>query len=310
MNEEYYGYKVGDASSPFGNYIRVTGDSTVWCGMGCHDGGPDCRVSGSIFNSAQMIDPTHENAVGGWFGYQNGQGMSGFYVNSTLIRTKLGKCSYTWDGNTMSKVNNACGCPQGPTGPAACDEKAHPDASYFNRCNPPEYSETCTGDDPQVNKCWCENYHGGKPQDGTGHQCYFKGVAWDSVQGKDSEDETNKMLDWRVTPTREGSGGQYGPAITIWNEMVLDGRRMEEAMAVDPAGTIVAAVYAGKDDWSKGMKRPAAQHMARQMQQRWHLSKPIPVIELLTTVDTQTGKKTPVWKYNPADQPHNMEIEV
>jgi len=228
-------------------------------------------------------------------------------VNSTLITTKLAKCSYAWDGATMNKVNGACGCGQGPTGPGTCDATKHPESSYFNKV-PPEYTETSNGDSINVKRCWCQQYRGDKPADGTGHQCFFKGVAFDTTKGKDSEDETHAMLDWRVDHTGENSGSSYGPAVLVWNEMVLDGARMQEALKQDPAGTIVAAVYSGKDEWSKKLKKKAAQKMARDMRKKYKLSAPIPVIQLDQAVNTQSGHESPVWVYKAEDQSGSVAV--
>merc|ERR1712137_1326582 len=200
-----------------------------------------------------------------------------------------------------NKVNGACGCPQGPTGPDACNETKHPEASYFNKV-PPDYTETCNGESPNVKKCWCQEYNGQKPADGTGHQCFFKGVAFDTTKGEDSQDETNIMMDWRVDHTGNDTGTTYGPALLTWNEFVFDGNRVNEALRADPAGTIVATV------WSGYQAKTVAQKMAQQMQEKYKLSAPLPVIMLDHEVNTQEASKSPVWVYRTEDQPASVEI--
>jgi len=270
-------------------------------------------------NSRQMYcanDCIHKNHVSGWWGYTQGKGFAGYYVNSTLVLSKLAKCSYAWDGATTNKVNGGCGDSQGGQGrdrdhPGVgdyCDEKVHPESSFFNKV-PPDYTETSNAESKNVHPKWCIWYHGHDlPEDGTGHQCFWKGIAFDTTKGKDTWDETHAMLDRRVSHTKKDSGSDYGPAIEAWNEMVLDGARVQDALRMDPAGTVVAVVYGGKDDWSASQFKGSAQRLAKHMQKKYNMSAPIPVIQLDATVDTQSGEQTPVWLFKEDNQPKSVIV--
>lgn len=287
MNQEYNGYKKGDPESSMGNFIRMSTDTTenvgVYCGGGCYEGKPDCKVSGSIFNYKQMVDQK-KGTIGGWYGFPSGADLTGFYVNSSLIKTKLGKCLYAWDGATDNKVNSGCGGPA--TGGADCKDK---DSAYYNQCD----GQNCTAESPMVSKSWCTNVPDSEwPQHGNGARCFWKGVAFDTT-GEDSKDETHDMLDWR-TDHQDTMDGPYKDNTLAWNELILDGHRMLEALDEDPAATVLAMVYSGSPDTAK--------NMAEMFQKKYKLDKPVPIIFLDTAVDVRSGDSTP-WVFKEKDQP-------
>merc|ERR1712086_72887 len=108
--------------------------------------------------------------------------------------------------------------------------------------------------------------------------------------------------------TKKDSGSDYGPAIEAWNEMVLDGARLQDALRMDPAGTVVAVVYGGKDDSSAIKFKGKAQQLAEYMQSKYKLSAYIPVIQVDATVDTQSGEQTPVWLFKEDNQPKSVIV--
>lgn len=296
MNREYNGYTPGDPSSPFGNWIRMSTDLSdklgIFCEGACFQGKPDCRVTGSVYNRKQMLDP-NTGSPGGWYGSISGSPLTGFYVNSTLIKTRLGKCLYAWDGASDNRVNNGCGCGQGT---ASCNDKH---SAYYNKV-PPEYTETSSGNSSNVAKCSCDSLSKDQwPKGGDGAKCFWKGVAFDTASGVDTPDETHTMLDWR-TANQQGSGNR-GPLQLVWNEFILDGHRMLEALRQDPAGTVVATVYSG----TPGM----AQSIAKKFAQVYNLPSPLPVIRLDTHVDGRTGNARP-WVFSAQDQASSFEVAV
>jgi len=214
-----------------------------------------------------------------WICHEHGVG---WYVNSTLIKTKLGKCTYAWDGSSMGKVNFGCGCQQGHTGKDEdCDAKESP----YNNKVPPDFTTTSGADSPNVKGCYCMTFpESNRPANGAGSACFWKGVALDTKAG-DSEDETHTMLDWRINHTGGPQGGDRGDPMLAWNEMVLDGERMLEALKMDPAGTIPSMVYFGKSG-----KKAIAQQMAADFQAKYNLAKPVPVIKVNTDLDLEVGQ--------------------
>lgn len=130
------------------------------------------------------------------------------------------------------------------------------------------------------------------PQHWHGAGCFWKVVAFDTTAGKDSKDETHDMLDWR-TDHQNTWDGDYGDNMLAWNELILDGHRMLEALNDDPAATILAMVYSG----SPG----TAQSMAQTFQKKYNLEAPLPVIFLDTNVDVRSGTAKP-WVFKQQDQ--------
>jgi hypothetical protein len=297
MNSEYNGYDESNPNSPMGNWMRFTADEEhlYYCGMGCLDGKPDCKVSGSVMNYKMMID--QDGHPGGWFGYRN-TGLTGFYVNSTLINTKLGKCAYSWDGGSDSKVNNGCGCSVVFNATDACTEGTKDyNASAYNNKVPPSYTETTNAESSVVADCACSVVQEDLlPKDGVGSRCYYKGPAFDTGRN-DNPNEFHAMLKRRVENQAQGDAG-YGPALTAWNELNIDGNRMNEALMADPAGTILAMIYStehGPDALSK------LKIMNSNFQKKYKLSKPLPMIMLDTTVDVRNGTASP-WVFKKEDQ--------
>merc|ERR1711862_687543 len=112
-----------------------------------------------------MVDQ-NKGTPGGWYGYSSGGSLTGFYVNSSLIKTKLGKCLYAWDGATDNKVNNGCGGPA--KGAQNCTDKK---SAYNDTCD----GQPCTGDSPMVKNFLCNNIPKSQwPSHGNGAMCFWK----------------------------------------------------------------------------------------------------------------------------------------
>lgn len=298
MNNEYNGFDVDKPESPFGVYLRVTHEMKVYCNLPCFQGTPDCRISGSIVNYKQMVQRDAPHGVALTFGKG-----TAWYVNSTKIRKKLGKCSFAWDGGTQGKVNMGCGCHQGSTGKQSdCDDHCSP---YYNKV-PPGCSQDINGDSPNVKGCVCSNMDKSKWPTTWGHgpDCFWKGVAY-YPKGGDSTDETNAMLSWRVQ--HQSEPGPDAPAhdpMSFWNEMILDGQRLLDELKSDAAATIPAIVYIPKMDPNA---KQAAIGLAKDMMNTYKLVKPVPVIKLDTDVDVRDGKGTP---FVFEAEPEEMDITV
>jgi len=257
----------------------------VFCHMGCHQGTPDCRVSGFIANHKQMVQRNAPYGVALAFGNTP----TAWYVNSSLIRTKLGKCSFAWDGGTQGKVNMGCGAHQGRSGNQSfCDE---PDSPYKNKCCAPDCKETTTGDSPNVKNSVCSNMDQSKWPTTWQHgpDCFWKGPAY-YPPGGFVPDETHAMLKWRVDHQSEAGPDPEHDPMSFWNEMVLDGDQVLKQLEQDAAATIPAFVYNPKlDPQAKVM----AQKMANALQTKYKMSKPVPVIKVDTSVDVRSGNAKP-----------------
>jgi len=277
MNQEFHSYTPKDNSSGIGIYLRLTEDPKIYCGGECYAGKPDCKISGMILNDKQMVH--HDTgSIATSFGKA-----TAWYINTTLVRTKLAKCSFTWDGGTDAKLNGGCGC---HVDASSCSDPA---CAYFDKCD----GQKCSNNSKQVYTCECAN----QPQSGwpksweQGPVCFWKGPAFYPPAGR-SADETHTMLDQRVM-FQSNPGQQPLPDNYIqWNEMVLDGNLLLEEMERDPVATMPAIVYI-PDVHGKPYAVNAAKQMAQQLQ-KLHpkMTKPVPIIMVDTKVDArQPGSK-------------------
>jgi hypothetical protein len=277
LNEEFHSYNPSNASSGIGIFLRFAENAEIFCGGKCFEGKPDCKVSGSILNDKQMMNEKTGNVAVN-FGVP-----TAWYINTTKIRTKLGKCSYAYDGGTDGKYNGGCGC-HSPS--ASCDD---PTCAYKNMCD----GQTCTNMSTCVTSYWCKNKMDKRPtswEEGT--NCYWKGPAW--YPGANAPDETHGMLDWRVThQSKTGQGDkQHQDNHMNWNEMVLDGKLLLEEMREDPAATLPTIVYITSVN-------PGAVNTAKNMAQQFtakypsSVRKSIPLIKLDTNVDASKKDSKP-----------------
>lgn len=286
MNAQYYDFDPNDPKSSYGLYIRqadkapIDGEASnqdvgIFCGLPCHEGQAECRASGSLFNSKQMIKVGQGNAT--TVAWDFGKGV-GWWVN----RTDAIKCSYAWDGATPTKYNRGCGCEAGTT------DCQNPNNAWKN--TDPKTGKAYAGDSANVNTCACETKdpkHEKPTKWEESVKCFWKGPAYD-LQAE-TADDTWQMMKWRVqkqdyTPWTPLPLNIQSP-VAYWNEAIVDSELLLKMLKEDAAGTIPAIVY------TRGSKvlRESAQHIAKVMQEAYHLPKPVPVIALDTEVDLKSG---------------------
>lgn len=302
MNMDFNGYKKGDATSSIGVWIHAGHDTQIHCGGDCWQGQSDCRVSGSVLNSQQMID-RDTGKPGGFFA--NIQ--TGWYVNSSKVTSKLAKCMYAWDGASNGKVNFGCGGPQGKTGETVCGNPEDLKESAFNNKVPPEYTKTSGADSPNVKPFVCNGdaFVGVMPDNGVGDACFWKGVAFDTAIGE-SADEIHEAIDYRIDHSKDDKSAynDCGQSSTLcWNELILDGQLMQKEMQTDPAGTMSAILYwANPDNQPQTLQEALAeaQKLAKEMQATYKMAKPVPIIQLNRDLDVRGGDAKP-FVFSPAD---------
>lgn len=283
MNNEYNAFDPANKSSPVGVFLRVSAEMKVYCDMPCFQGTPDCRISGSIVNSKQMLTRKEPKKIALTFGKA-----TAWYVNSTLIHTRLGKCSFAWDGGTQGKVNNGCGCIQGRSGAQEdCDEKDCP----FNNKVPPDFTQTSNATSSNVEPCICTMNKAKRPEVwDESPKCFWRGVAF-YPPGGDVPDETHDMLQWRMQhQSKPNYDDPKHDPLSFWNEMVLDGHRLLEELKKDAAATIPAIVY---DPTVFPNAKADARRLADDMQKQYGLQKPVPIIKVDTNVDVTSGQARP-----------------
>lgn len=194
-----------------------------------------------------------------------------FWVNQTLLKERLAKCAYSYDGGTDYKYNMGCGTstapPPGPghcstTGQAACEDK---NCAYLNLDPATEWTTTATGESP----CVSDGMLGSESCTDVG-TCGYKGPSFYKETGL-IPDQTFDMLVWRANV-----GGE------LYNEVIIDGELMIQELQYNAAGTIPAILY------TSGGKS-AATSMAQDMQSRWNMASPVPVILIDLDVVVTTG---------------------
>merc|ERR1711971_1349372 len=176
------------------------------------------------------------------------------------------------------------------------DKCADP-ASAYKDMAPPDYTKPVDPQSDYVLDHWCGRATT-LPADGVGASCFWKGPAFD--ENVPSPDETHVMLDQRVAH-QEGSGAG-GPAITTYNEYILDGKLLFEELEKNAAGTILAVMYSKSRDGDDSKSKDNAQQQSKLQQAKYKLDKPLPVIFLDQSFDARDGKGSP-WVFNKEDQP-------
>lgn len=268
MNDEYKAFDSTNADGSIGTFIRITGATKVYCHDGCHSGWADCRVSGSVYNPKQIIN-ADTGAIEWTFTGTGGTGdYLGYWVNQTLIKQRLGKCAYTGDGGTDNKYNMGCGKR------AACTSNNCTDrtCAYAARDPATDYSTYINGDSEVVAGAMM-----GAPGCDPG-TCGYKGPAFWKETGL-VPDETFQAWKWRA---------DHDPS-AHWNEYILDGEMMKEALAYNPAGTIPAIVYASAFPGGADAGKAAAKAMAQTFATEWNMDTPVPVIKVDLDVNARDG---------------------
>lgn len=266
MNKEYKAFDQNDPTGSIGTYIRITGDTKVYCHDGCYSGYADCRVSGMVMNPTQIINTTTGGIAWEFVGTDSDGDYLGFWVNQTLIKERLGKCAYTLDGGTDNKYNMGCG-KHATCGTYSCQDKT---CAYAFRDPATDYTTYANGESDCVQG-------GMNPADGCdAGNCGYKGPSFYKETGL-IPDDTFKALKWRA---------DLQTAKENWNEFVLDGELMLQELQRNPAGTILAIVYASN---FPGDGKAAATAMAQAMANDWNMPVPVPVLKVDLAVDVTSG---------------------
>jgi len=274
MNKDYHGYNPDDPNSTVkGVTIRQTLEWKIYCHMPCFGGQPDCRVSAMMFNSKMMVKRTS-----GKIAWDFGKPV-GWYFNQTLVDTKYGKCSFAWDGGTQGKFNMGCGFNPGIMG---CLPETN--RSPFYDLDPATgYTQKVTGASKVVAGIACES----KPQSawpttwGHGPDCFWKGAAYYPPSGL-ILDNTKQMLDWRTK--HQDYRDKLRDNLETWNEIVIDGEQLLDALKQNAAEAIPAMVY------TSASGRAMAMDVAQKMAKEYNLAQPIPLVRVnLDAVVTSGG---------------------
>lgn len=269
MNQEFHSFNADDNTSGYGLYLRFAEDPNIYCHGDCYGGKPDCKISGSIINDKQMMY-LESGKLALTFGKA-----TAWYVNTTLVRTKLAKCSFAWDGGTDVKNNGGCGGYR----PGVCSD---PNSAYHNMCD----GQPCTDKSEEVVKAECVN----RPQSewptswGMGPNCFWKGPAFYPPAGSFA-DETHTMMNQRVKFQSSKDDFQ-------WNEMVLDGDQLLKEMGTDAVATIPAIVY---NPAVHGLPyaQQTAKRVAQEMQTKYKMAAQPILIMIDTTVDARDPNSKP-----------------
>lgn len=243
LNKAYMGFDESDDTSPLGVTISMAANpSTYWgnvfCSLinnpggntTCYQGMADCKLSASLINHKMMISSTTGKINVGL------SRATGYIYNQSMVESTYAKCAYIWDGASNNKYNQGCG--DGAPG-NSCDDTG---SAFHDIC--PSTGRTCTGDDDEVKRAFCEGVPGGTiaiPRTHDGHvQCLFPGPAID-YHGQDLSTWTPRTVSYlRMMANNRAkfSSGKdaSGPNIEKWNEVDLDERLLTK-------NSIVAFVY-------------------------------------------------------------------
>lgn len=252
-----------------GTFIRISGSTHVYCHESCHSGWADCRVSGSVYNPSQIVDKD-TGAISWYFvGTQTHGDYLGFWVNQTLIKQKLGKCAYTFDGGTDNKYNMGCG-QHAPCSSNSCDDNT---CAYAGLDPATDFTTYINGDSDVVSGAV-------SPACVDPGTCAYKGPSFYKEAGYVA-DETFKAWKWRA---EVGAGSPQ-----LMNELVLDGELMQRELQYNPAAVIPAILYASTFPGGAAEGKAAAQDMAQQFATEWNMATPVPVIKIDLSVDVTAG---------------------
>lgn len=274
LNLLYKGFDAKDDESPLGVTISVQDEFVIYCsklpGQDCYQGHADCRFSASLYNDQMMID----TKTGG-LKMTMGQS-SGIVFNQTLVESKIGKCSYIFDGGSFNRYNGACGC---LALSASCED---PHSAFGDVC--PSTGKTCTVSDREVEGCSCDSMgdSGNKVMG-----CFHKGAGYDRGSEHSSTDQTRSMVKARLRH-QDGTATVYGQPVRLleyWNEVVVDEVLMLKQLEEDPVPVIPAFVYV-KGSWDG---RSKAQKMRDTYRKQFAVKANIPLVAIDLSVRAEAA---------------------
>lgn len=231
--------------------MATSDDFHINCGHGCFNGYSDCKMSASIYNHRVMR--THDGQVVVAMGRN-----AGMVFKQDAVENSVAKCFFQYDGGTYWNLNRGCGC-QGS-----------------HDCNDPNgaYLSTASQGNPDVDRCSCDAYqqgHGGQLPDRHGPLCFWRGSAYDS---NSINTDNNQLFDMLIQRLSSQVAAGNDEATESWNEVVLDGVRMQDLLTNDPYSVIQAFFYV------RGRHGEQFAHTMQDRFAREYQGARIPVIEL------------------------------
>jgi len=274
FNELFVNYEEGNKSTPVGAIMRATKEWKFYCDgfqndVGCMNGRAKCISSGSILNNRVMLKPDGVTAIGL-------QRSTGIMFNTSLIETKLGRCTYQYDGGSLGRYNRGCGT-MAYNGEGGCKKK---NSAWYNI--DPKTGKEATGDAQCVLDDYCpvRIANGKEPVDSGSPPCFWKGPAFDRAKGF-GESESHEMLEQRIRNQHK-----IYDLMTTWDEVVIDAELLYDELVRDPARAVIAMLYHWSPDFRKtDIAKEAALAMAMEMQKEFNMSEPVPLVAVDTTMN-------------------------
>lgn len=258
LNDMYYGFDESDKDSPLGVALRgrrefLEDEHWFFCEDQCFENDgyafADCNVQSSLINHKVMVaagsnTPLWNPDDGAQADYYAYRVFAIFYTD--VVREKLTRCSYQYDGSTFNRGNGGCGLGMGTNG---CDDET---SAYGGKC-PDEGSDLFAyqdGCNATYNE-WC----GSENMENASYPtiCYWKGAAWNSPSNAGAQadmsalsttnDELPEMLQQRLSSQLDGQTESGIPLQTYWNELVIDGRVLNKLLASEPESAVAAWGY-------------------------------------------------------------------
>jgi hypothetical protein len=277
LNDLWTGYQAGNKSTPVGAVMRATKEWKFYCDgfqndTGCFNGRARCITSGSILNPFVMLKPDGVTAIGL-------QRSTGIMFNTSLVETKLGRCTYQYDGGSLGRYNRGCGT-MAYNGEGGCEKKA---SAWYDL--DPKTGRQVTADADCVMDDYCPNRirNGKEPLESGSPPCFWKGPAFDpraQAQGF-GESETHEMLEQRIRNQHD-----IYDRMTTWDEVVIDAELLYNELVRDPARAVIAMLYHWSPDFRKtDIAKGAALAMALEMQKEFNMSEPVPLVAVDVTMN-------------------------
>jgi len=278
LNSNYGGWKDGDEQSSVGVVMRTAISWGFFCegfkaDTGCSNGMVHCTTSASILNDHVMLNNKDQLALG--------LSPTAIIFNTSVVETKLGRCTYQYDGGTFARYNRGCGG-NAKVGPGMCKNL---ESAWFD-IDPKTGTDT-TDKSEVVLKDYCPNRKD-PPTEIDDAPCYWKGPAW-SKTGVTTKSETHKMMSQRIRNQRDDV-----EAVSAWNEVVIDLRVLLSELRQDPARVVLAMVYQdGGDSLKTQLAIKTAAMMAKDMQEEFNMDQPVPVVGVDTTLHIHSRPDVP-----------------
>jgi len=235
---------TGHASAK-GVYMRATEDMNLHCPGACFKGYPECTMSAMFWNHIAGVDKDghlHSRIV-------MAPHQAGVVFNSALVESTLARCYYATNGVSRTRYNGGCGC-QAPE--EARGDCKSPHCPYEN-IGPDGYF--VDGDVPQATKCMCKDYRKVVPNDA----CFWRGPAYNtsaktSMFGKKKAGRFESSEVDSFIKQREVFQTQFKVAKSVWDEVVIDGHGLKEALDHDPANAVEGVYYYTPQDLAAATK--------------------------------------------------------